>query len=230
MSIEQQLNLKFPIYWNDSAVEEKYLIYLIYKIIVNRPINIVELGSGISSLVIIKTLEKLGYSYNFFSVDSDALFLEETKKMLISEGVYDEKKVKLIFSPITDITIDGNIYKWYRWSDFNFNFERIDLLFVDGPQGSLCKNARYPAMHILGKYLKKGSMVLLHDAKREDETEIVESWERENLIVSRVYKIETERGGAELHFDKPRQNHEKATVFLDEDNQYKSEKHNKAKN
>jgi hypothetical protein len=120
MSIEQQLNLKFPIYWNDSAIEEKYAEYLIYKIITNRPVNIVELGSGISSLIIIKTLEKLGYDYNFISIDSDQVFLNETKNLLVSEGIYDEKKVKLVFSPIKDLKINDTVYKWYSPEYFSF--------------------------------------------------------------------------------------------------------------
>lgn len=201
MSIEQQLNLKFPIYWNNSAIEEEYLRYLVNKVIINRPINIVELGGGLSSLIIIKTLEKLGYKYNFTSYDSDESFLNETKNLLISEDVYDEKKISLVYAPIENIKINDNSYKWYDSSCLSFGQDQIDLLFIDGPQGSLCKNSRYPALYTFKEYLKKGSIILLHDAKRGDELEIVELWKKENPNISRVYNIDTERGGAELYFD-----------------------------
>lgn len=198
MTIEQQLNIKFPIYWNEWPIEEEFAWYLIHKIVANRPINIVELGSGTSTLIILKTLEKLGYGYNLVSFDSDKNFIEETKNLLVAEEVYDEKKIKLVFSQIADIKINNLPYKWYNPNDFQFDFDKIDLLFVDGPVGSLCKNARYPAMSIMKKYLKKGSIVVLHDAKREDEIKIVEMWKEENPEIESVYGIKTERGGKEI--------------------------------
>lgn len=200
MSIENNLGLKFPIYWNESAAEEKYINYLIYKIITNRPRNIVELGSGISTLVMLKTLEKLGYDYNFTSFDGDKSFLEETKNLLISEDLYDESKIKLVHSPIEDIVINEKTYRWYSRSDFKFDYGKIDMLFVDGPVGASCKNVRYPAVNVLREYLSDGSLVLLHDAKRPDEVEIVEMWKRENPEIKASFMIETERGGAEIRF------------------------------
>lgn len=200
MSIEQQLGLKFPIYWNDWPIEKKFARYLIYKIVAKRPVNIVELGSGTSSLIILKTLKILGYDYNLVSFDSDESFIKSTKNLLMAEDVYDEKKVKLVFSPIVDLELNDNLYKWYDIKDFKFNFDKIDLLFIDGPMGGFCKNARYPAIKILKAYLKEGSTVILHDAKRADESEIVELWKKENPTISNVYKIETERGGAEIQF------------------------------
>ncbi|MFA6160258.1 MAG: class I SAM-dependent methyltransferase [Parcubacteria group bacterium] len=200
MSIEKQLELKFPIYWNDWPIEEEFAKYLVYKIITHRPVNIVELGSGTSSLIIIKTLEKLGYDYILTSFDSDEEFINNTKNLLISEDVFDEKKVKLIFSPIKDLELNGNVYKWYDPNYFEFNFEKIDLLFVDGPVGDFCKNSRYPALSVIKKYLKNGSMVILHDAKRLDEIEIVEMWKNENPEIKNFFKIETERGGVEMRF------------------------------
>jgi hypothetical protein len=74
------------------------------------------------------------------------------------------------------------------------------MLFVDGPVGASCKNARYPAISVLKEYLKEGSLVLLHDAKRQDELEIVELWRKENPEIKASFMIETERGGAEIRF------------------------------
>jgi hypothetical protein len=50
------------------------------------------------------------------------------------------------------------------------------------------------------KYLKKGSLVILHDAKRPDEGEIVEMWKNENPEILKIFKIEIVRGGAEIQF------------------------------
>ncbi len=198
--IEQQLNIKFPIYWNDWPIEEEFARYLIYKIVTNRPINIVELGSGLSTLIIAKTLEKLAYDYKIISFDSDEYCLNETKNLLVAENVYDAKKTKLIYAPIKDLEINGNLYKWYDVEKFHLDCEKIDLLFVDGPVGGFCKNARYPALKILKNYLKNGSIVILHDAKRPDEMEIIEMWKKENSEIKRIFNVNTERGGIEIRF------------------------------
>ncbi|HCY26059.1 TPA: hypothetical protein DIC38_00010 [Candidatus Nomurabacteria bacterium] len=200
MSIEKQLNIKFPIYWNSWPIEEDFAKYLINRIITKRPINIVELGSGTSTLIIVKTLEKLGYKYTLTSIDSDESFLEGTKNLLISEDVFNKNKTKLIFAPIKDININNINYKWYDLNNINFDFDKIDLLFVDGPVGGFCKNSRYPAIELMKKYIKEGTTIILHDAKRLDEIEIVKMWKEENNRIKYVFNIETERGGAELQF------------------------------
>lgn len=200
MSLEKQLGLKFPIYWGDWPIEEKFARYLIQKIKSKRPVNVVELGSGTSTLIIAKTLEKLGYKYSLVSFDSDKEFLEQTKKLMLAENIYDEMKVKLVFSPIKNLAINNNLYRWYDLKDFEFDFDKIDLLFVDGPVGNLCKNARYPAVEIMKKYLKEGSVLILHDAKRIDEKEIVKMWKKENNKIKNIYSVETDRGGVEIQF------------------------------
>lgn len=201
MSIEQHLDLKFPIYWNSWPIEKNFAKYLIYKVVVGRPINIVELGSGTSSLIILKTLKKLGINnYKLVSIDSDEDFLENTKNLLLAEDVYCEERVKLIHAPIVDLKINNNIYKWYDKEKISLEFDKIDLFFIDGPIGGFCKNARYPAMKIMRDYLKDGSVVIMHDAKRTDEKEIIEIWKNENKDIKFVYYIDTERGGVEFKF------------------------------
>lgn len=200
MSIEEQLNLKFPISWNSWPIEEEFAIKLVEIIKINKPTNVVELGSGTSTLIILKTLNMLGVNYTLTSVDSDPIFLAKTKALLISEGVYDDKKVKLIFSPVRDMIINNLSYKWYNPVDFEFDSNKIDLLFVDGPVGGLCKNCRYPAVGIFKKNLRDGSIVILHDSKRPDEIEIISMWTKENPEIKSVRNIETERGGVEIKF------------------------------
>jgi hypothetical protein len=126
MSIEKQLNLKFPIYWNGWPIEKEFAKYLIYTIVTNKPLNIVELGSGTSSLIILKTLKKLGCKYRLTSVDSDKIFLEKTKNLLLAEDVYDEDNVKLIFAPIKELILGEEKYKWYDRDKLNFDFDKID--------------------------------------------------------------------------------------------------------
>lgn len=200
MSIEKKLGLKFPINWSGAAIEPKFANMLIYKIIANRPLNIVELGIGVSTIITIKTLEMLGIDYKIYSFDSDRETVLEMKNVLNAEGLLNEERQKLIYSPLVDVKLGEAEYKYYDPNNFSFEFEKIDLLNIDGPVGALCKNARYPALPLLRNFLAKGSIVLLDDAKRDDERNIIELWKKENGDISRVWNIDTDRGATEIRF------------------------------
>jgi hypothetical protein len=57
----------------------------------------------------------------------------------------------------------------------------IDLLLVDGPPAYAAGHAlaRYPALPVLGDRLASGATVVLDDAERPGEQEVLRRWERE---------------------------------------------------
>jgi hypothetical protein len=59
------------------------------------------------------------------------------------------------------------------------DLEMIDMLFVDGPPGMLQRHSRYPAVPQLLSRLSPSAVVLLDDAGRSDEREIMETWSRD---------------------------------------------------
>jgi len=200
MSIEQKLGLKFPIYWSGAAIEKNFAHLLIYKLITNKPIKIIELGSGISTLIIIKTLEMLEHEYDLYSIDSDEITIKEVENLLKSEKVFDKKKHHLIYAPIVDVNIDNKNYKYYDPKKIIIPGEKIDLLLIDGPFGALCKNSRYPALSFFSNQLNEGSIILLDDANRLDEKETVSLWQEENNRIKRVWNFDTNRGAIEIRF------------------------------
>lgn len=180
-----------------AAVEPIFVNLLIYKLISRRPKNVVELGSGLTTLITAKTLDKLGIDYKIISIDSDSWFLDETKNVLKSENLYDER-VEFVNAPIKSQKINKKNYKWYDMRNISINLNGIDLLIIDGPVGSLCENARYPAVPYFSRYLHSGSSVLLHDYYRKDEQNIVKQWLKENSKLEKVYRGDSIRGAAEL--------------------------------
>lgn len=149
----------------------------------------------------VKTLEKLGYDYSLVSIDSSLEFLTDTKNLLISEGVYDEKKIKLVHAPIKDTIVGSGVYKWYQRDLVENSVESIDFLFIDGPFGGLCKNSRYPGLPLLKRFFNEDrATIVMHDSKREDEKEIVDIWKRENPEIENIFNIETKRGGVKIIF------------------------------
>lgn len=74
-----------------------------------------------------------------------------------------------------------------RWYDLTmlYGLEDINLLFVDGPPGSTCSHARYPAMPALAKSLAGGAQVWMDDTVRAEEKAICEAW-----VAAYSFKVE----------------------------------------
>ena len=70
-------------------------------------------------------------------------------------------------------------YIWYD-EDMLPKDVLIDLLVVDGPPGSTCRLARYPALPVFAEMMNKNACVFLDDANRKEEMEIVRRWRDEN--------------------------------------------------
>nr|WP_264477769.1 FkbM family methyltransferase [Halomonas malpeensis] len=67
------------------------------------------------------------------------------------------------------------LLKWHHPDDFS-GISNIDFLVVDGPHGSLCPYARYPALPVLFDKLSPSAEVWLDDTDRSDEKLIADEW------------------------------------------------------
>ena len=159
---------------NQWAIEDEFAEYLYNRVQELDPKTIIELGSGRSTEVICSALE--GREFKITSVDSNREFMERTKENVNS------KNVEFVYAPI----VDG----WYDKTNIP---KSCDLLFVDGPVGSICKNARFPAIFINTKVL------IMHDANRPDEREIIKLW-TEMYPNAKITHINNPRGGVEIIF------------------------------
>lgn len=67
---------------------------------------------------------------------------------------------------------------WDELSKQYSNKELNVLIIVDGPPGSICNNARYPAFPIVMKEFKRTNICfLLDDYNRNDEIDSFNKWE-----------------------------------------------------
>ncbi|RRW46124.1 glycosyltransferase [Pseudomonas luteola] len=159
------------------SIAPEFACWLFDFVIGSRPLKVLELGSGVSSLVIASALKHNGGGI-LYSFEHDYDYYLKSKELLAESGLNDY--VELSFAPLIKTTIDGNEYSWY---DLPFSAldkwigeSGLDLLVVDGPPASTSYHARYPAYPLLKKYLSKNSLVLLDDAQRREEKGILESW------------------------------------------------------
>lgn len=197
-TLEAKLGLKYPIFWNLAAIEPAFAIRLVYKITTTRPKVIIEVGAGNSTVITLKTLKSLGIPHKVYSIDADEWFLNETKNLLIAEGLYDPKHVEFIYAPLKKVKIEGKERLWHDLKGYKWDFDQIDLLTIDGPMGSLSKESRYPAVPFFKKYLKPGSSIILDDFDRKDERSIAKKWLDENKYLEFVYRGPSERGQGEF--------------------------------
>ena len=195
LSIYSQLKFQASIpTTRGMAASPDFLKLIMETIISNKPELIVELGSGTSTIIAAKTLEKLKSGF-LLSIDHDAKFAEQTRQRITLETL--EKYSKVITSELKDITVNGESYNWYDTSFLEKIERKIELLIVDGPPRIINKNARFPAIPLLKKYFTDDTVILLDDGMRKDEQNTVKLWLKE-LDKFKAEYFNTEKGAYKL--------------------------------
>lgn len=113
---------------------------LVLTIFETRPRRVVELGSGLSTLICAYALQKVDPGARLISLDHDEHFAAETRRQLRMHGLEDI--VQVIHAPLRATTTDNGTQPWYTVPDAATR-EPIDLLLVDGPPGGGRALARY---------------------------------------------------------------------------------------
>ncbi len=140
-----------------------------------RPAQVVELGSGVSTIVIARRLQQLGHG-RLVALDHLPAFASQTRAELARQGLAEVATV--VDAPLVDVRIDAETWRWYALgADVP---ARIDALFVDGPPGTMGPLARYPALPLLRDRLTPGAIVFVDDGDRADEQEIVRRWQAQD--------------------------------------------------
>jgi predicted O-methyltransferase YrrM len=128
-----------------------------------KPRLTVELGSGISTLVLAKSGAK-----KIVSLDHSVEFGTQTREMLFSHGV---RGVEI---RISELETYSRGYKWYAKATFK-GLSKIDLLVIDGPPSSTNPDARFPALEHLVPLLSPKATVILDDVYRDEERKLADA-------------------------------------------------------
>ncbi len=137
-----------------------------------RPKRVLEMGSGLSTLLMAYALEANGAG-QLQALENHDESAAATRRLLSehSLGAY----AQVLDAPLTPVELDGDSYPWYTIPDLDSDTP-IDLLFVDGPAGRLAPMIRYPALPLLRDRLADDAVILLDDTLREHEGRIMERW------------------------------------------------------
>jgi predicted O-methyltransferase YrrM len=128
-----------------------------------KPRLTVELGSGISTLVLAKSGAK-----KIISLDHSQEFGSQTREMLASHGV------RGVDIRIHELQTYAGKYKWYAKSTLK-GLAKIDLLVIDGPPSSINPDARYPALEHLVPLLSPKATIVLDDVYRDEERKLADA-------------------------------------------------------
>lgn len=160
------------------SIAPEFAWWLYQHVTTIKPGKILELGSGTSTLVIAAALKKLGAG-RFLSIEHDHAYFEKTQALL--QVCELQNHVELIYAPLEKWDHDGLTYQWYDLPfdmiDHMIGHKQLDLLLVDGPPAATNYHARFPAMVRLKDYCSDSTIILLDDAGREEEQQILVRWQ-----------------------------------------------------
>jgi predicted O-methyltransferase YrrM len=165
-----------PLYWNEHAITPEALTVVLQLISVLGVRQVLELGSGQSTLAIARTLRESGGG-RVLSLDDDVRWAGVTEAGLKQEGLGNIAEIRA--APLVEVSSGGRRAPWYDLSSTDRQ-ARYDLILVDGPpawKGDPL--ARLPALYELKDQLSDKGVLLLDDAARPGESEIARQWQRD---------------------------------------------------
>lgn len=163
-----------PLDYGDWAMDPFLGKVLAQTIARYQPDNIVECGSGTSTVVMAQFLARYNPSGHVWAIDHLEEFATKTEELVVEYG-YSEN-VDVLTAPLREWDVDGKELTWYGLSPDRFEERSIDLLVVDGPPWNTGPQARYPAAFILEPYLAEDCVIILDDGDRADEEQAARRW------------------------------------------------------
>lgn len=159
--------------WTEGALSPAAVVEVANEIVFADRREIVELGAGVSTVLLGRLLAERGGRIT--TLEHDPGWASVAHGYITRE----ELPVRLVEAPLApcELAIDGA--PWYSpQAVAELPGDGIDLLLVDGPPGygEGMELSRYPALPALAGRLAPGAMVVLDDAERPGEHEILRRW------------------------------------------------------
>jgi hypothetical protein len=155
-----------------------------------RPRLILELGSGSSTVLLARQCAILGASLiggaRVVSVEEKARFAARTGRLLWRHDLLD--RVSLVVSPVVRTRIGDWRGYCYELGETAMASAmaggRAELALIDGPMSAwtMRGDCRYATLPLIRRWLADGAIVLVDDAGRRHERDIIERWTAERLF------------------------------------------------
>lgn len=152
-----------------------------------KPKTVMECSSGVSTLVLARCLQLNGTGH-VYSLEHSPEYANKTRALLAHHGLTDWATV--LDAPLLTHSTQT---PWYDESAIPADLLAIDMLIVDGPPAATAPLARYPALPQLYPRMSPHCTVMLDDADRSDEVEILKRWKQQFPQFNQVH-IPCEKG------------------------------------
>lgn len=136
---------------------------------------VVECGSGTSTLWMAMAMRQNGRG-RVLALEHQESYAAKTRAVLEAHGLAEWAEVCVC--PLVDVATPRGTFSWYDLDHVSLP-ETIDILLIDGPPGTTGRHARYPAMPLLAPMLSEECLVVVDDADRHDEQEVLTLWAEE---------------------------------------------------
>lgn len=174
------------------AASPDVICILLKQILARQRPDVFEFGCGTSTILLGLALKKLGGRLT--AVEHNTTYANQIRKALNEHELNDI--CTIIVAPLTQMTVGARRFLFYDCIEALSNLNRnYDLVFIDGPPGITQADARYPALPVISQHLANGATVVLDDAARHDEQEIIDAWRKAFPELDFTY-VETEKGAA----------------------------------
>lgn len=177
--------------WSRWSLQPSSIVAVINEILMHDLKVVVELGSGVSTIILGKLLQERGG--RLISIENDEKWEELIRGYVRSEKLEDV--VDLVSAPLLPWRSDSHgSFLWYDIGRIEaaLGDSRIDMLLVDGPPERTGKLARMPAVLALKDHLADNFVIALDDVDRPDETAIIRKWQE--LLADRIVELHLRRG------------------------------------
>jgi hypothetical protein len=174
LALERKLNLNdFLPPMRGWAGSPDFLLKVAEETLREKPQNVMECSSGVSTVVLARCLQLNG-SGHVFSLENSPEFANKTRALLQQYGLSE-------WATVLDASLVSHSTPtpWYDENAIPSSLQGVDMLIVDGPPATTAPLARYPALPQLYPRMSANCTIMLDDADRSDEMEILKRWKLE---------------------------------------------------
>ena len=154
---------------NGGAIRPLGLAYILNEILINKRENVLEVGSGISTILMARLIKKNCLNTKIHSIEHNKKWCNQLQEILEYEKLEDY--VNIIHCGL-NIIEDKYAKKWYDIKKDKFKNLKFDFVIIDGPpanQASL-RMSRYPIINFIEDKLQNDDFcIFLDDVNRKGE-------------------------------------------------------------